>query len=565
VIATTGAGVLLDSLDFSARGDLFLPEPQRGNLRTSAPDGSRAMRYLFDDYVLDPNRRELRRAGDRIELEPQVFDLLEFLIRTRDRVASRDDLLEAVWQGRIVSESTLSSRINAARTAIGDNGTTQRLIRTLLRKGVRFVGHVREEQEQEPTAEREPVSLQAAFEDSVVRVPSIAVLPFANMSGEQEDEYFADGMAEEIITGLAQCSGLTVVARNSSFAFRGRSVDVRQIGNELGASYVLEGSVRRSDKRLRITAQLIDARSGGHLWAERFDEDLSDIFELQDRITESVVAVIEPKLLFAEAGRARRQPPQNLDAYDLYLRAHSLINEYTAEATAAALHCLDKALEFDPNYAQAMAASACYHALSQLQGWTGQSAEQRSRGVQLAWDAIALAPNDPHVLWMAAFAVWVLAKDGPRSQDLFRRALSLNPNSEIAMTLAGWVEAANGNPAAGRELIEKSGRLNPTPPTPWVALAGMAFTYIVEGKHAEAVRWAEQAVAQNRRFAFALRSLVVALVKIGEMDRARLIVNEILKAEPDATVAGIPERMPYVSEPVLQTYIETLRRVGLPE
>ncbi len=201
--------------------------------------------------------------------------------------------------------------------------------------------------------------------------PAIAVLPFINMSGEQENEYFADGMAEEIITGLAQCTGLSVVARNSSFAFRGRSVDVRQIGNELGATYVLEGSVRRSEKRLRITAQLIDARSGGHLWAERFEGDLSDVFQLQDRITESVVAVIEPKLLFAEAGRARRQPPRNLDAYDLYLRALSLINEYTAEATAAALQCLDKALEFDPNYAQAMAASACYRALSQLQGWTG--------------------------------------------------------------------------------------------------------------------------------------------------------------------------------------------------
>ena len=338
------------------------------------------MRYLFDDFVLDPDRRELRRAGDRIELEPQVFDLLEFLIRTRDRVASRDDLLEAVWQGRIVSESTLSSRINAARAAIGDNGTTQRLIRTLPRKGVRFVGDVREEQEQKPKAELEPVSLQATFEDSVVKVPSIAVLPFANMSGDQEDDYFADGMAEEIITGLAQCSGLTVVARNSSFAFRGRSVDVRQIGNELGASYVLEGSVRRSDKRLRITAQLIDARSGGHLWADRFDGDFSDVFELQDRITESVVAVIEPKLLFTEADRARRRPPQSLDAYDLYLRGLSLINEYTAEATTEALHCFDKALECDPSYAQAMAASACYRGLSQFQGWAGQSEEPEIQG-----------------------------------------------------------------------------------------------------------------------------------------------------------------------------------------
>ena len=187
------------------------------------------MRYKFDDFVLDPDRRELRRVNDRIELEPQVFDLLEFLIRTRDRVASRDDLLEAVWHGRIVSESTLSSRINAARAAIGDDGTKQRLIRTLLRKGVRFVGDVREEREQNPEAQLEPASLQAALRSSFVKVPSIAVLPFDSMSGNQEDNYFADGMAEEIITGLAQCSGLTVVARNSSFTFRGRSVDVRQI------------------------------------------------------------------------------------------------------------------------------------------------------------------------------------------------------------------------------------------------------------------------------------------------------------------------------------------------
>ena len=166
---------------------------------------------------------------------------------------------------------------------------------------------------------------------------------------------------------------------------------------------------------------------------------------------------------------------------------------------------------------------------------------------------------------MAAFAIWVLAKDGPRSQELFRRSLSINQHSDIAMALAGWVEAANGSPAAGRELIEKSRHLNPTPPTPWVALAGMAFTYIVEGKHTEAVWWAERAVVQNRRFALALRSLAVGLVKIGEMDRARLIVNEILQIEPDATVASIPDRMPYVSEPVLQTYVEALRRAGLPK
>ena len=263
------------------------------------------MRYLSGDFVLNPDRRELYRAGDRIGLEPQVFDLLEFLIRTRDRVASRDDLLEAVWHGRIVSESTLSSRINAARAAIGDRGMSQRLIRTLPRKGLRLVGAVQEEQEGKPKTELELVPLQAPSVDSATKVPSIAVLPFANMSGDRKDDYFADGITEEITTGLAQCSGLTVIARTSSFAFKGRAVDVREIGNELGASYVLEGSVRRGDEQLRITAQLIDARSGVHLWADRFDGDLRDVFKLQDRITASVVAVIEPKLLSTEADRGR--------------------------------------------------------------------------------------------------------------------------------------------------------------------------------------------------------------------------------------------------------------------
>jgi TolB-like protein/DNA-binding winged helix-turn-helix (wHTH) protein len=331
------------------------------------------MRYLFDDFVLDPDRRELRRIDDLIELEPQVFDLLEFLIRTRDRVASRDDLLEAVWHGRIVSESTLSRRINAARAAIGDDGTRQRLIRTLPRKGIRFVGDVREVQERAPKEGLEPEVLPALFTDPAVKVPPIAVLPFTNMSGGQEDDYFADGTTEEIITGLAQCTGVAVVARNSSFAFKGRSADVRWIGHELGAGYVLEGSVRRGNGRLRIAAQLIDARSGVHLWADRYDGDLRDVFELQDRITASVVAAIEPQLLFNEADLVRRRPLQRLDAYDLHLRGLSLINEYSAEATTEALHCFDKALEYEPGYAQAMAASACYRGLCQFQGWAGPS------------------------------------------------------------------------------------------------------------------------------------------------------------------------------------------------
>ena len=243
---------------------------------------------------------------------------LEFLIRSRERVVSRDDLMAAVWRGRIVSEATLSSRVNSARAAIGDNGEQQRLIRTLPRKGVRFVGEVRE-QSDTPS----PPGPAATPEAATPRLtePSIAVLPFTNMSGDPEQDYFADGIVEDIITALSRCSGLMVIARNSSFTYKGKAVDVRQVGRELGVRYVLEGSVRRGGDRLRINGQLIDATSGSHLWADRFDGDVIDVFELQDRITESVVAAIEPTLQLAEVERRRSRAPSQLDAYDLLLRA----------------------------------------------------------------------------------------------------------------------------------------------------------------------------------------------------------------------------------------------------
>jgi len=272
------------------------------------------MAYLFENCVLDTSRRELRRGATVVAIEPKVFDLLEFLIRTRERVASRDDLIYAVWEGRIVSESTLSSRINAARSAIGDDGNAQRLIRTLPRKGFRFVGEVRETHEPDPEAAaltaHEPPDGTIASVDS----PSIAVLPFTNMSSDPEQDYFADGMSEEIITGLSRCGRLFVVARNSSFTYKGRSVDVCQVGRELGVSYVLEGSVRRDGNRLRITGQLIDAKSRAHLWADRFDGELNNVFEFQDRVTECVVAAIEPscslpRLCGCSASRSMRLAP----------------------------------------------------------------------------------------------------------------------------------------------------------------------------------------------------------------------------------------------------------------
>ena len=274
------------------------------------------MRYLFEDCALDPDRRELWRQNSLVAVEPQVFDLLVHLIRHREQVLSRDDLIAAIWAGRIVSESALSTRINAARSAVGDTGEQQRLIKTFPRKGVRFVGAVREKGDAAATV--------AAHAPALPDKPSIAVLPFTNMSGDTEQDYFADGMAEEIITALSRCNWLFVIARNSSFTYKGKTVDVRQIGRELGVRYVMDGSVRRAGHRLRILGQLVDATAGAQIWADRFDGEMSDVFDLQDRITESVVAAVEPRLQLAEIERLKRQPPTSLDAYDLLLHDQQL-------------------------------------------------------------------------------------------------------------------------------------------------------------------------------------------------------------------------------------------------
>ena len=278
-----------------------------------------SLRYLFEEYAFDTDRRELYRGAEVVSVAPQAFDLLEYLIRNREHVVSKDDLINAIWNGRIVSDAALTTRLNAARNVIGDTGEEQRLIKTLPRKGFRFIGPVREEGgKSSKVPETEPEKLALALPDK----PSIAVLPFQNMSGDPEQEYFADGMVEEIITALSRNKQLFVIALNSSFTFKGRAVDIKQVAQDLGVRYVLEGSVRKSGNRIRIAGQLIDAASGAHLWADRYDGALEDVFELQDQVAASVVGAIAPSVTQAEIERAKRKPTSSLDAYD-YLSARA--------------------------------------------------------------------------------------------------------------------------------------------------------------------------------------------------------------------------------------------------
>ena len=323
---------------------------------------------------------------------PSIF--WSFLIRNRARVVGKDDLIKAIWEGRIVSEAALTTSVNAVRRAIGDSGEAQRLIKTLPRKGIRFIGSVREEPQSAENKPAESASPQIVAEPpkpalALPDKPSIAVLPFTNMSGDPEQDYFADGMAEEVIVALSRCSSLFVIARNSSFTYRGKAVDVRQVGRELGVRYVLEGSVRRGGNRLRITGQLVDAATGSQLWADRFEGDSSDVFDLQDRITESVVGAIEPKLHLAEIARSKQKPESSLDAYDLYPRALQLEYRFTEDKSAEAISCLARAVELDASFAPAMALAAYCYAERAFQAWAVDYDAEAAEGRHLANRAIA--------------------------------------------------------------------------------------------------------------------------------------------------------------------------------
>jgi TolB-like protein/Tfp pilus assembly protein PilF len=526
------------------------------------------LRFLFENYALDTDRRELRCGADAVPVEPQVFDLLAYLIKNRDRVSSKDDLIAAVWGGRIVSESALTTRINAARCAIGDSGAEQRLIKTLARKGLRFVGAVRVEANPETVTEvgaQDAAAQHPKAELPLPNKPSIAVLPFSNMSGNPEEDYFADGMAEEIITALSRCASLFVIARNSSFTYKGKAVDVRQVGRELGVRYVLEGSVRRAGNRLRFTGQLIDAASGVHIWADRFEGTTSDVFDLQDLFTASIVAAIEPKLQLAEIERQKHKPTTNLDAYDLFLRAQQLADEFTGESMAAALGLLKQALAIDPAYAAAMALAAYCRAQLVGQGWTQDLETEAKEGLPLASRAIELGKDDGNVLWMAAYAVLRLQMDVTRARELAYGSLELNPNSAIALGMAGRAELHSGNASEALELLFRAERLSPREPRGWFIKGGIAAAYMHMGRFDEATLACRRALNLNPRDTGMLRTLAACLVKQGRQSEAAEVARKILEAEPQLTLTKLRVRAMHLVKSHWNEFSAALRIAGIPE
>jgi TolB-like protein len=535
------------------------------NIFSSEPPGTGSLRYLFEDCALDTSRRELHRAGEVVAVAPQVFDLLHYLICNRERVVSKDDLIAAIWEGRAVSDAALTTRLNVARGAIGDSGEEQRLIKTLPRKGVRFVATVREAPVAAEAATQthlpNPQGVIGDFADK----PSIAILPFTNLSSDPEQEYFADGMVEDIITGLSRSRSLFVIARQSTFVYKGKPIDIKQVRHDLGVRYVLEGSIRRAGDRVRITGKLIEADAGVHLWADQFDGELEDIFRLQDQVTGRVIGAIAPQLERAEIERARRKPTESLRAYDYYLRALSCVYRFTRKEHDEGFGLARTAREIDSEFARAYALGANLLMYRKSFGWRKDADQERIDTRRLARRAIQLDRNDPLVLAEAGQALGYVVGELEEGASLVLQAVELDPNLAVARFWAGWAHLWLGNVEAGLEQFQLSLRLNPLDPRIYGPQTGVAFANFFAGRDLEAVSWARTALAQQPRFLGAWSILAASHAMAGRIDEAKTACAHLMELNPGLRVSTIKSRGPFRRAPGAERLMQALRIAGMPE
>jgi TolB-like protein/Tfp pilus assembly protein PilF len=491
-----------------------------------------------------------------------VLDLLIYLVENRDRVVSKDDLIASVWGGRIVSDTTLTSRIYATRKAVGDTGRNQILIRTVARKGVRFCGDVRVQSDGSgPRApsrhEPDPLHLPLLQPDR----PAIAVLPFTNMSGDAEQEYFSDGISEDIITALSKLRWFLVIARNSSFVYKGKAVPVKQVAEDLGVGYVVEGSVRKDGERVRITAQLNDVGTGSHIWAERYDRGFADVFAVQDEITEAVVASIEPQLYAAENFHAQRKAPDSMDAWGLVMRALGHFWRVTQRDNIVAQELLEKAIAIDPNYGQALGVLAANYALSAYMGWADMAttvpiAERAALG------AVRADSEDP---WAhhALGGVYLLMRRFEDSLAEFELALSLNPSFSLAQGIYGLVLAFCGDWEKADEAANRALRLSPRDPLCALYYGVASYAQFVGCNFDQAMRFARAAIRLRGDYAGGHRLLTASASMAGQADVAAAALQELRRAQPNISLAWIGNQMPFKRDVDRKNYLEAFRRAGL--
>lgn len=394
--------------------------------------------------------------------------------------------------------------------------------------------------------------------------PSIAVMPFLNMSGDPEQDYFAEGMAEEIITALSRLRWLFVISRNSSFAYKGRPpTDAKQVGRELGVRYVLEGSVRKAGERIRITGQLADATTGNQIWANRYDAGLSDIFDLQDRMTESVVGAIQPSILFAEVEWSARKRPESLLAYDYVLKALPLVWSLVREQNESAQGLLDTALSIEPTYPFALSLLSWCHAQRAVYNWTDEPDAARTKALRLAQQGAALSRDDPLVLTILG-AAHTVARDFSSATVHLDRALELDPNSAWAWQRSAWLEVHRERPELAIAKFNRALRLSPLDPMAYVCLVGIGDAHFDAGQYEEAIVWLKKAQSQQPEAVWSLRVLVPALVHAGRKPEAASELAQLMQRFPGLTVAKVADSLPFGPR-MMERIVSGLRDAGLPD
>jgi len=482
--------------------------------------------FLFEDFRLDRrgglSRRDPSGAFVPVAIGSRALDILGVLIERAGEVVSKDEIIAAVWPGTVVEDSNLTVQISALRRVLDRGRSNGSCIQTVSGRGYRFAGAV----------SRAPPAATPSLPDK----PSIAVLPFANLSGDPEQEYFADGMVEEIITALSRIRWLFVIARNSSFTYKGRSVGVKQVGRELGVHYVLEGSVRKGGNRVRITAQLIEAETGAHLWADRFDGSLEDVFDLQDRVAINVAGVIEPALQAAEVRRSAARSVHEVTAYDLYLRALATFFPVKKEQVVEALGLLEQAIAIDRHYGPALSWAALCHLHLVRDGWAEDPDTSRRKASDFAQQALEVGENDPGVLANAAYVLAYFGEDIGAMIGLVDRALALNPSYARGWYLSGIIRMLAGQPDLTIEHVETSLRLSPRERMGQPLLL-MGAAYFFKRQWDEAAAKLLLSIQDHPGFPNSYRGLAACYAHMGRLDEAREVVAR-LRSITSAVVSG---------------------------
>jgi adenylate cyclase len=506
--------------------------------------------FEFAGHTLDPERGRLQRGGMEVSLRPKSLTLLHYLLEHAGRVISKDELVEAVWPDISVSDDSLTQCMKDVRKALGPEG--EGLIRTVMRRGY-IIDEVK------LRSPSQVIALSPVISDKA----SVAIIPFDNLSNDPGQDYFANGIVEEIIAALSRLRWLFVAAYGSSATYKYQSFDAARIARELGVRYILKGSVRKAGDRVRIGGQLIDGATGTQLWANRFDGNLEEIFDLQDRVAESVVGAIQPSILSAEVERSRRKRPESLDAYDFVLRAFPLVWSLGRQDNTQAIGLLDQALAIEPTYALALSLKAWCLEQQAVYSWTDDPAEHRDEGLRLAKRAVSLNGDDPLVLAILG-AAHSFARDFEIAEAHLERARTLDPNSAWAWMRSGWLNVYREQTETAFQQFARFSRLSPIDPMNYICHIGIGAAHFVNGDYRQAIESTRKGLSQHPDAHWALRQLVSALALEGRIEEARNECKNLIAAYPGLTIIKVAETLPF-SENTLARIVDGLRAGGVPE